>query len=96
MGASTRRKEEGKPVSAVCPACGGAKPLVQAYCQECLETEKNQYRIIREYLRSYPNSNAMQVANATGISISKITRLIREGALSVLDDDGPRRSPRNG
>ncbi|WCK55578.1 hypothetical protein PP175_06435 [Aneurinibacillus sp. Ricciae_BoGa-3] len=39
------------------------------------------YRRIREYLAEYPRANAMQIANATGVSISKITRYVREGGL---------------
>jgi hypothetical protein len=39
------------------------------------------YRKIRDYLTEYPRANAMQIANATGVSISKITRYVREGGL---------------
>lgn len=45
------------------------------------EEEADAYLKVREYLRSNPYSNAMQVANATQVSIHKITRYVRQGLL---------------
>ncbi|MBO8163552.1 MAG: hypothetical protein H0Z34_07505 [Brevibacillus sp.] len=70
----------------VCPACGGSKRQDRYYCTDCCENEQLVYKLIRQYLRTYPHSNAIQVANATGIPISKITKYIREGSLSILGE----------
>jgi hypothetical protein len=56
-----------------------------------MQCELDEYRIVRNYLRSHPNSNAMQIANATGISISNILRYIKSGSLTMVDND--RRRP---
>ncbi|MBN6188896.1 hypothetical protein JQN58_18755 [Aneurinibacillus sp. BA2021] len=45
------------------------------------EEEADAYRRVREYLRSNPYSNAMQIANATHVSIHKITKYVRQGLL---------------
>lgn len=44
--------------------------------------EKESIDKVKNYLRSHPNSNAMQIAMATGVSISKISKYIREGTLT--------------
>lgn len=44
--------------------------------------EKETFHKVKDYLRSNPNSNAMQIAMATGVSISKISKYIREGTLT--------------
>jgi len=69
-------------MNGVCSNCGGSLPSDKATCTACLAAERNEYLEVKNYLRANPNSNAMQVANATGISISKITRYIREGMLT--------------
>jgi hypothetical protein len=45
------------------------------------EEEVDAYRKVREYLRRNPYSNAMQIANATQVSVYKITKYIRDGLL---------------
>jgi hypothetical protein len=57
----------------------------------CQAGDRDDYKVVRDYLRAHPNSNAMQVSNATGVSVSKILRYIRTGSLTVVDNDGPRR-----
>lgn len=76
----------------VCSVCGFPKPSHQDYCNNCNDKEMAEYKKVKEYLRAYPNSNAMQVANATGISVSKITRYLRDGLLTSTSEDNYRRS----
>lgn len=45
------------------------------------EEEADAYRKVREYLRNNPYSNAMQIANATHVSIHKITKYVHQGLL---------------
>lgn len=79
-----------KIMSEFCQNCGSNKSPNDDYCLNC-QDELEEYRVVREYLRAYPNSNAMQIANATGISISKILRYIRSGSLSVVEHEGQRK-----
>ena len=79
-------------MSGICPVCGGVKLADQPYCNHCVDTERADYYTVRNYLRSFPNSNAMQVANATGISVSKILKYVREGALAITQEDGGKSS----
>ncbi|GED69203.1 hypothetical protein BRE01_29050 [Brevibacillus reuszeri] len=73
-----------------CFKCGHILNPGEYTCQVCGQNDMEDYRTIRNYVRSYPNSNAMQIANATGISVSKILRYIRDGSLTVVDNH-PRR-----
>lgn len=68
-----------------CPECGRPKHPNQAYCSQCLADEKKEYRVIKEFLLTHPNSNAMEIANATGISVSRILKYVREGVL-IMDE----------
>ncbi|NGQ96868.1 hypothetical protein G3578_17015 [Brevibacillus sp. SYP-B805] len=75
-----------------CKECGSALQPGEVFCKTCYSHERDEYRIVKEYLRTHPNSNAMQIANETGISISKIMKYIRNGSLTVVTNDGQRRS----
>ncbi|MBY0050996.1 hypothetical protein EB820_20740 [Brevibacillus agri] len=73
-----------------CFKCGSKMKPNEYSCHVCGENEMEDYRMIRNYVRSYPNSNAMQIANATGISVSKILRYIKNGSLTVVDNQSRR------
>ncbi|WP_047153541.1 hypothetical protein [Aneurinibacillus tyrosinisolvens] len=49
------------------------------------EKEREDYKRAREYLRQHPHSNAIDVANATGIPVSKIVKYVREGSLKYKE-----------
>ncbi|WP_126428242.1 hypothetical protein [Brevibacillus marinus] len=66
-----------------CPLCGRPKHPNQAYCPQCLDDETQVYRTVKEYLLTHPHSNAMQIANATGVPISRILKFVREGMLMM-------------
>ncbi|MED1796589.1 MULTISPECIES: hypothetical protein [Brevibacillus] len=68
-----------------CMKCGSEMSPGEYTCKVCGQNDMDEYRLIRNYVRSFPNSNAMQIANATGISVSKILRYIRDGSLTVVD-----------
>ncbi|MGQ7278927.1 hypothetical protein ACT91Q_13220 [Brevibacillus thermoruber] len=78
-------------MSQICSQCGHPIPLHESSGPTCMQCKLDEYRIVRNYLRSHPNSNAMQIANATGISISNILRYIKSGSLTMVDND--RRRP---
>ncbi|RNB74890.1 hypothetical protein EDM52_09215 [Brevibacillus invocatus] len=74
-----------------CLKCGSPMNPKELICSVCGQNDREEYQLIRNYVRSYPNSNAMQIANATGVSVSKILRFIRDGSLTVVDQDTHRR-----
>ncbi|MFD2370731.1 hypothetical protein ACFSO0_12420 [Brevibacillus sp. GCM10020057] len=74
-----------------CLKCGSEMSPGEYKCRVCGESDLDEYRAIRNYVRSFPNSNAMQIANATGISVSKILRYIKNGSLTIVDNQ-PRRN----
>ncbi|WP_047150913.1 hypothetical protein [Aneurinibacillus tyrosinisolvens] len=47
------------------------------------EQQKDQedFKKVREYIKNNSAPNAMQIANATGVSVSKITKFIQQGAI---------------
>lgn len=75
-----------------CSVCSLPTAEHQSLCPECMEKEMSDYQKVREYLRKHPLANAMQIANETGISISKITQFVRNGALTMVGQDQSRRS----
>ncbi len=70
-----------------CSVCGSVMPPRHSYCQVCFEKDKGVFRAVKDYIRANPNSNALQVANATGVPVSKITKFIRDGLLTRIDDE---------
>jgi len=74
-----------------CLRCGNPMNAKDLICSVCGQNDFDEYQLIRNYVKTYPNSNAMQIANATGISISKILRFIKSGSLTVVDQDTHRR-----
>lgn len=64
-----------------CIYCGKIDPLINSLCNDCYREEMNNLLEIKAFLRQYPRSNAMDIALETGISIEKITRLIKKGTI---------------
>ncbi|WP_134686003.1 zinc ribbon domain-containing protein [Brevibacillus migulae] len=79
-------------MSKQCQSCGMPIRPEEEFCTDCFSSEMDDYRIVKNYLRANPNSNAMQIANATGVSVSKIIKYIRTGSFTVVDSPGQRRS----
>ena len=53
-------------------------------CEECDKKEDQLFQQIKEYLRQYPNSNAMQIAEGLEINVMSVLHFIDEGRLSVV------------
>ena len=53
-------------------------------CEECAKKEEELFRRIKEYLRQYPNSNAMQIAEGLEINVMSVLYFIDEGRLSMV------------
>lgn len=65
-----------------CSSCGKVKEDQSlTHCMECYKKERSDYEMVREYIRKNPNSNAMNVAQGTGVDISKVMNYIKEKSL---------------
>ncbi|SES91795.1 hypothetical protein SAMN05216389_103177 [Oceanobacillus limi] len=64
-----------------CSHCGKVDTIIYNLCKECYDEEATIIKNVKEYLSKKPNSNAIEVATETGISIDKITRLVKSGVL---------------
>ncbi|WP_310601814.1 hypothetical protein [Anaerosporobacter sp.] len=54
-------------------------------CTECEDKDKDDYRIVKEYVQSHANTSAFEVANVTGISVKVIMQFLKEDRLQVAD-----------
>lgn len=52
-------------------------------CEECRSIDKMRYEQIKAYLRVYPNSNAVQVAEALDIKPYTVLKYVDEGMLVI-------------
>lgn len=73
----------------VCRYCG--KPFVswnkKTVCKDCSKIEEAEFQKIADYLKKFPNSNAIQIAEGLDISPLDVVRFIDEGRLTVSKGD---------
>lgn len=69
----------------VCKHCHKVfKSRLKAYsCDECKQIDKDQFDDIESYLKEYPNSNALQVSEALGITAFEVLHYLKEGRLNI-------------
>ncbi|WP_146817645.1 hypothetical protein [Alkalibacillus haloalkaliphilus] len=65
----------------ICSRCGQMTYIAYDFCRNCYNEEEETIHEIKTYLRTHPRANAMDISSGTGISISKITRLIKNGMI---------------
>ena len=54
---------------------------VENLCKNCKVIDENLFSRIEDYLRKFPHSNAMQIAEGCGISVLEVLQYIDEGRL---------------
>ncbi len=66
-----------------CKYCGEMfnSPHTSVVCKHCRGLDEALFSSIEEYLKRFPNSNAMQVAEGLEISVFEVIRFIDEGRL---------------
>lgn len=52
-------------------------------CEACKELDDSHFDDIEAYLREYPNSNAIQISQALGITALEVLHYVQEGRLNV-------------
>ena len=68
-----------------CKFCGKifVSKIRMATCVSCKQLDDDLFTKIEEYLRRFPNSNAMQIADGLGISALEVLQYIDEGRLQI-------------
>ncbi|SHI38513.1 TIGR03826 family flagellar region protein [Lutispora thermophila] len=56
-------------------------------CSKCLEQDEEDFRIVKDYLYDNPGSNVFEVSEATGVSVEKIMRFLREERLEISSEN---------
>lgn len=65
-----------------CPVCGKVFRFVSRnLCPDCIAEEEKEYEKVRSYVRDHEGANITEVSEATGVSVEKIIRFLREGRL---------------
>ena len=52
-------------------------------CEDCRQVDADHFDDIEAYLKEYPNSNALQISKALGITAFEILNYLKEGRLNV-------------
>lgn len=58
-------------------------PIRTLCCKDCRSKDENNFDDIEQYLKMYPNSNAMQISEELGINAYVILKYMEEGRLLV-------------
>ena len=68
-----------------CKFCGKVfkTKKVETICKDCLQIDENLFSKIEDYLRKFPHSNALQIAEGCQISVLEVLQYIDEGRLQL-------------
>lgn len=69
----------------VCKHCHKVfRSRFKAYaCEDCSKVDSDHFDDIEAYLKEYPNSNALQISEALGITAYEVLNYIKEGRLNI-------------
>jgi hypothetical protein len=57
---------------------------LKAYsCNDCRKLDSDHFDEIESYLKEYPNSNALQISEALGITAFEVLNYLKEGRLHI-------------
>ena len=55
-------------------------------CARCMNTDEEDFKVVREYVYDNPSCNIPEVAEQTGVSEEKILKFLRQGKLILKDE----------
>lgn len=69
----------------VCKHCRKVfRSRFKAYaCEDCKKIDSDHFDDIEAYLKEYPNSNALQISEALGITAFEVLNYLKEGRLNI-------------
>ncbi len=71
-----------------CPRCGKLFAYVgRPICNRCVEQEEEEFKFVKEYIYNNPGATVFEVADATGVSVDKIMRFLREERLEITSEN---------
>lgn len=56
-------------------------------CSDCVESDRQEFQTVKEYLKNHPGAPIFEIAEATGVPLSKIREYVRDGRLVVGDEE---------
>lgn len=71
----------------ICNICGRfyiKERQDKGLCEECLEKDKRQYSLVKEYIMRNKNTSIMEVYLETKVPIRSIKRFIEEERIDIL------------
>lgn len=71
-----------------CVRCG--KIFAYTYnpiCNKCLEEDEEEFKLVKEYLYENPGAIIPEVSDATGVSVEKIMRFLRDERLEINSEN---------
>jgi flagellar operon protein (TIGR03826 family) len=71
-----------------CPRCGKIFTYMgRPICNRCIETEENEFKVVKEYVYDNPGATISEVSQETGVSVEKIIRFLREERLEIKSEN---------
>ena len=71
-----------------CPRCGKIFNYIgRPICPRCVQAEEDEFKIVKDYVDDNSNATMAEVADATGISVDKIMRFLRDERLEVTGEN---------
>lgn len=58
------------------------------YCPHCVEKLEKKFELVKNYIYEHPNANVVEISEETGVSEKDIFYFLKEGRLSISEDNG--------
>lgn len=67
-----------------CPRCGKLFTRMSSpICEDCVKEEEELFQKVKQYIEENKDKNMMEVSEATGASMKKLMKYLREGRLEL-------------
>ena len=67
-----------------CRKCGNVKEnKMNPLCDECNEYYKEEFTLIRKFVRQYGDASALEISKGTNIPVDHIMQFVRDGLIKV-------------
>ncbi|WP_158736786.1 hypothetical protein [Alteribacillus sp. YIM 98480] len=67
-----------------CDDCGKLTPNMGAgLCADCFPSYREDFVKVRQYVKGTQEATMIETSNATGVSIDRIRKMVRERAISI-------------
>jgi hypothetical protein len=55
-------------------------------CPDCIDKDKEDYRLVKEYIQTHANANVYEVSKETGVNMKTIMRFINDDRVQVVEN----------